>query len=281
MLQDFNYHNHTYRCGHADDAMTDEDYVKEYIENGFKKMAFTDHVPHEHLVDPRKGVRMDISLKDEYLKSINELKAKYDGIIEVKTGFEVEYLPELEDEIRRRKDETDILITGQHFIKDANGDLKIFGRAPFTRDDYKRYIECLYNIMSKDLADIIAHPDFSLMGQGGFSEVEEEMADDLGKLAEEYQVPLEINLNHIFYKTYFRGRVWNHDDYETQLTRLNEVIYPCRGFWKTISKYDVRVLYGYDIHFGGQLSKHEEFEKMCAMILGDDVMGSLNFVKEF
>ena len=32
-MQNFNYHQHTFRCGHADMDMQDEDYVKEYIKN--------------------------------------------------------------------------------------------------------------------------------------------------------------------------------------------------------------------------------------------------------
>lgn len=37
-MQKFNYHSHTYRCGHADMDMKDEDYIKEYIDIGIKKM---------------------------------------------------------------------------------------------------------------------------------------------------------------------------------------------------------------------------------------------------
>ena len=44
-MQEFNYHSHTYRCGHADLDMTDEEYVEAYIKMGFKRMAFTDHCP--------------------------------------------------------------------------------------------------------------------------------------------------------------------------------------------------------------------------------------------
>ena len=29
-MQKFNYHSHTYRCGHADFNMEDEDYIKEF-----------------------------------------------------------------------------------------------------------------------------------------------------------------------------------------------------------------------------------------------------------
>ena len=58
-MQKFNYHNHTYRCGHADLDMTDEDYVLEYINLGFEKMAFTDHCPEKNKIYLRKNMRME------------------------------------------------------------------------------------------------------------------------------------------------------------------------------------------------------------------------------
>jgi histidinol-phosphatase (PHP family) len=39
----YNYHSHTYRCGHAS-RCSDEDYVLEAIEHGYKKYGFSDHV---------------------------------------------------------------------------------------------------------------------------------------------------------------------------------------------------------------------------------------------
>lgn len=36
-MQKFNYHTHTYRCGHADLNYMDEDYIKDMIKMGFKK----------------------------------------------------------------------------------------------------------------------------------------------------------------------------------------------------------------------------------------------------
>ena len=52
-LQNFNYHHHTYRCGHADLDTEDEEYVKEYIKMGFKKIAFTDHCPEKNKIDKK------------------------------------------------------------------------------------------------------------------------------------------------------------------------------------------------------------------------------------
>ncbi len=84
-MQEFNYHSHTYRCGHADLDMQDEDYVKDYIKMGFKKVAFTDHCPEKNKIDTRTNMRMDYSEKEEYLNHIKELKEKYKDQIEIQT----------------------------------------------------------------------------------------------------------------------------------------------------------------------------------------------------
>lgn len=57
-MQNFNYHQHTYRCGHADLDMLDEEYVTEYIKMGFEKIAFTDHCPEKNEIDSKENVRM-------------------------------------------------------------------------------------------------------------------------------------------------------------------------------------------------------------------------------
>ena len=36
-MQKFNYHTHTRRCGHADNNMSDEDFVKEFIKNSIHR----------------------------------------------------------------------------------------------------------------------------------------------------------------------------------------------------------------------------------------------------
>lgn len=58
-MQNFNYHAHTKRCGHADNNLLDEDYVRKFISMGFKKIAFTDHCPEKNRIDTRDNMRMD------------------------------------------------------------------------------------------------------------------------------------------------------------------------------------------------------------------------------
>ena len=87
-MQKFNYHSHTYRCGHADLDMQDEDYVKEYIKMGFRSIAFTDHCPEKNRIDNRPKIRMEYEQKNEYLNSIKKecklpIITKYDDDFEM------------------------------------------------------------------------------------------------------------------------------------------------------------------------------------------------------
>ena len=143
-MQKFNYHSHTYRCGHADLDMKDEEYIKEYIKMGFEKIAFTDHCPEKSEIDKRPNIRMNYNQKDEYINSIKNLKEKYTGKIEIETGYEIEYLPKDEDNLRELKEECNKIILGQHFIYDNNNELKIFGKDDYTDEElirYAKYIE--------------------------------------------------------------------------------------------------------------------------------------------
>lgn len=118
MMQKFNYHQHTYRCGHADMEIADEEYVLEYIKMGFEKIAFTDHCPEKNEIDTREKVRMKYSERKEYLESIKKLKEKFAEQIEILVGYEVEFLPGEEKNIEELKEETDKIVLGQHFIYD-------------------------------------------------------------------------------------------------------------------------------------------------------------------
>ena len=90
MIQEFNYHTHTYRCGHANG--TDEEYVQAAIEAGYKILGFADHGPYKGLPFPKS--RMDWEELDEYVESLTYLKEKYKDQIEIHIGLETEYYPD-------------------------------------------------------------------------------------------------------------------------------------------------------------------------------------------
>ena len=277
-MQNFNYHTHTYRCGHADLDYTDEQYIIDLIKMGFKKMAFTDHCPEKIEIDKRPNIRMKYSQKMEYLKSIKNLKEKYADKIEIYSGYEVEYLPGEEDNLKELKNETDKLILGQHFIYDDNKNLRIFGRADFTDKELIRYAEYIDKAMELKIPNIIAHPDIYMMKGEKFGKIEEKVAHMICKSAEKYNIPLEINLNDIFYKTYFENKKLNNFSIEKQKEKLINVQYPCKDFWKVATNYKIKVVYGIDAHYKGQIALWNELLELAHQILGDEIINNLCFI---
>ena len=279
-MQKFNYHSHTYRCGHADLDMKEEDYIKEYIKMGFEKVAFTDHCPEKKEIDKRENMRMKYSQKAEYLNNIKFLKENYADKIQIESGFEVEYLPGEEDNLRELKEETDKIILGQHFIYDNNKQLKIFfGKSYFTDEELIRYAEYLEKAMELNIPDIIAHPDTYMINRKNFGEIENKVANMICRAAEKYDIPLEINLAQVFNETYYENRKLNNDSIEVQKKKLYKVPYPHKEFWKVATKYNIKVLYGIDVHHRGQISKWNELIELANEIIGEETIKKLSFIE--
>ena len=280
-MQKFNYHTHTYRCKHADMDYSDEDYVLDYIKAGFKKFAFTDHCPEKNRIDLRTKMRMDYSQKDEYLESIRKLKEKYNNQIEILSGFEVEYLPGEEENLKELKDETDILILGQHFVyDDLKENLLIIDKHDFSDKELLRYAEYVEKAAELKIPDIIAHPDFYMQKRKSFGKVEEEIAHRICREAEKNNIILEINVNGVHKRTYRNNKTLNNDPIEEQRKRLSKVEYPCKDFWNIAKEYNVKVLYGIDAHYKGQIANFEKTVKLTNELLGNEILSKLNFVEE-
>ena len=279
-MQKFNYHQHTYRCGHADLDMKDEEYIEEYIRMGFKKKAFTDHCPEKNEVDKRNDMRMKYNTRNEYLSTIQKLKEKYADKIEIETGYEVEYLLGEEENIKELKNETNKIVLGQHFIYDDSKQLKIFNKADFTDEELIRYAEYVEKAMELNIPNIIAHPDIYMMKRKEFGNIENVVANMVCKAAEKYNIPLEINLNNIFSKTYHEGKKLNNLPIEEQKEKLNNVAYPCKEFWNIATKYNVKVLYGLDVHYRGQIMLWNELVELANEIIGKETIEKLNFIED-
>ena len=279
-MQKFNYHSHTYRCGHADLDMKDEHYIKEYIKMGFEKIAFTDHCPEKTEIDKRPNIRMRYSQKFEYIDSIKSLKEKYADKIKIETGYEIEYLPKDEENLRELKEECDKIILGQHFVYDNNNELKILGRDEYTDEELISYAKYIEKAMQLNLPDIIAHPDMYMMNRKQFGEIESKTADIICKSAEEYNIPLEINLNNIFSNTYLENRMLNNELLEKQKEKLQKVFYPCKEFWNIATKYNIKVLYGIDTHHRGQIMLWHELIELANEIIGKEIIKRLHFIEK-
>ena len=263
-IQNFNYHGHTFRCGHADSSMSDEDYVKEFIKKGFKKIAFTDHMPYKDGTDDRRIMRMAYEDKEIYLKSIKELKEKYSNDIDIETGFEIEYIPGKENYLFELKKEVDKIVLGQHFIIGTNGEILRFRHHDFTDDQLLSYAKSMNMAMEKNIPDLIAHPDLYMINRKSFGDVEAEVAHSICSSAEKYNIPLEINLTEAF----------------LYLSNIkNKVSYPSKEFWEIASNYNIKVLYSIDAHYKEQIRMYEDCIEIVNNLIGQNVIGKFNFVE--
>lgn len=263
-MQDFNYHTHTYRCGHADSNMNDEDYIKALIKVGFKKMAFTDHAPQKEKIDTRLYMRMEYSQASEYISSINKLKEKYKDIIDIQTGFEIEYLPDQESNLIELKKMTDKLILGQHFIyNEDKSALKVYRINEFNYDDMIRYGTYVKRAMEIGLVDIVAHPDVFMLSCPTFGKGERDASEIICKTAKETGIPLEINLAQA------QGLISNPNA---------KIQYPVSSFWEIASHYNVNVIYGIDAHNKEQILNYEKSIEIANKIIGNQIINKLNFI---
>lgn len=161
---------------------------------------------------------------------------------------------------------TDKLILGQHFIyKDNNQDLRCFRMDEFSDEDLLKYAEYIKTAIQLGLPDIIAHPDLYMLSREKFGITERKVAEMICEVAEKYQITLEINLE---------------QPYMYSVHMIDKISYPCKEFWEVSSNYNVKVIYGIDAHFRGQISFYEKSIDIVKEIIGEDIMDKLNFCKD-
>lgn len=221
----FNLHNHTWRCNHA--SGDDEDYVLRAIANGYKTVGFSDHAPYVFPKSHHSSFRMDCALAEGYAASVNYLKEKYKGIIDIKLGFEVEWYPLfIEEELKFLKSfNYDYIILGQHYT-----DSEVEDRARYTgskTDDetvLTKYVNQVIEGAKSGEFAYVAHPD--LINFTGDKEIYSEKMERLAKELKAIDIPLEFN-----FLGYTDGRNYPNDE-----------------FWKIVSRVGNRVVIGLDAH---------------------------------
>lgn len=195
-VQDFNLHTHTMRCGHADNFAEDFEYVNEALKAGMKRIAFTDHVPFPKGLGIEPNARMQYEEIEDYFASIEYLKREYEGIIDVESGFEFEYDSKFEDHLLSLKNRSDLMILGQHFVRQSDGNKKYISYGS-TDEDLDKYANNIITAMEKGLPDIIAHPDLFMRGRKQWGAKEIEISKKICDAAVRFGIPLEINMGEL------------------------------------------------------------------------------------
>jgi len=188
-------HNHTVRCNHA--TGTTEEYVKRAIELEIDIYGFTDHAP----MDYEAEYRMNISEMYEYENNILLLKEKYKNSIDIRLGYEVDFMKNkkyMENTILKSK--VDYLIGSVHFLQESN-DLWGFDNPAFIKNYeikdidkiWEDYFEAITSMVRTNYFNIVGHLDLIKVFKFLPKKDIRLMAINTLKEIKKYNMALEIN----------------------------------------------------------------------------------------
>ncbi|HHL40439.1 MAG TPA: PHP domain-containing protein [Deltaproteobacteria bacterium] len=167
----------------SDGAATVDEMVAAAVDIGLRSIAVTDHV------------RRDTPWLDDYLEEIESLKERYDGTIEVLSGFETKVVDfdGLLDVEERRLEEVDVVLGSIHSIPSAGGFLT-------DRETADRgyvlscWLHAFRGLVRNDAVHVIAHPAQELAALG--IDLDEEMEDEVVDMIVRENKIVEVSLRH-------------------------------------------------------------------------------------
>ncbi|MBE6035092.1 MAG: PHP domain-containing protein [Clostridiales bacterium] len=204
MIGRYVFHVHTRRCGHAEE-IEDEAYVRRAIAIGADSIYFTDHAPFPK--NPFRN-RMDYEQLDEYLTTLKSLRDKYEGVIQVIIGLEVEFLPSFSGyyEMLRNKDDIDLLILGQHHSEIASG--KYTFELDDKSEEWKYLMDGQIAGTESGYFDVVAHPDRLFKREKVWTLNMEQASRQFIDCAISHNIPVEKNLASMRQKRQFWNEFW-------------------------------------------------------------------------
>lgn len=221
----YNYHTHTYRCGHA--SGTEDEYIKKAIAEGLHSLGFSDHTPYPCRDGFVSYCRMPMSDIDGYVSTLLAMRRRFGGYIDIKIGFETEYYPRYFDELiaKYRQYPIDYIIYAGHYIGNE-GDEDCFCGFDETGDvsRLRAYVDSTIEAIGTGRFSMIAHPD--MIHFVGDRDIYRAEMRRLVCAARERDIPLELNLNGIRDRRY----------------------YPCEDFWHIVGELGAVATLGCDAH---------------------------------
>ena len=193
VIMDYNLHTHTFRCHHAEGDC--EEYVLSAIENKYKTLGFSEHIPLKFADGTESLYRMYVQDVSGYISEVLRLKEKYKGVIDIKLGFEIEYYPEYFNLMLSNaiKWGAEYLILGQHFLGPEHPrETSVYTYAP--RNDVailEKFVLTIIEGMKTGNITYVAHPD--LINFTGDKNTFQKAIRPICVSARELGVPLEIN----------------------------------------------------------------------------------------
>lgn len=237
-----NFHTHTKRCCHA--YGEEADYAKEAFEKGIDVLGFSDHAPFE---DADYGYRMQFSELTEYIEAVNIEREKYAGKMQIRTGLEIEYLPQYSKyyEYLLNVLNLDYLALGEHFFN-VNGNLSNIFNSEST-ENYVYYAKAISEALKTGYFSFLAHPDIMFINNFAWDKNCDKACYIIVDAAVNANTPIEYNANGIR-----RGQQIYPDGKRDP--------YPHPKFWTFAKEAKLKVLVGSDSHSPEQV--YDEFMEL-------------------
>lgn len=247
-----NYHAHTWRCKHA--SGTEEEYVRQAIDEGFRIFGFADHSPWPYKSGFESRIRMTLAQFPDYERTVRALAEKYKEQIYIPLGLECEAFPEYFGWLRDFKAaHLDYVIMGNHYaLNDENGGL-YYGRCaePAHVLDYAKNT---ISGLRTGLFNYLAHPDLYCRNYARFDESCAAAARDICQAAKALDIPLEYNLLGLSNRAM--------DDARGVLG------YPCAGFWEIAAETGCKAIIGLDAHRTIEITHRDLYERAERFLAG-------------
>ncbi|MEF9985306.1 MAG: PHP domain-containing protein [Malacoplasma sp.] len=220
-----NYHTHTTYCRHSSNEI--EALIKFAIQENYKVLGISEHCPYP-LNDKRYP---SVSELDELIEKFLILKEKYAKDIELHFGLETEYYKPDHKYYRelKNKEGVEYFIFGNHYLKSCLQQPTIEFIDYENSDILDLYIEQIRDGFKSNLFSALAHPDIFFKAYRKWDDHSKRATQQIIELSTEYDIPLELNGNGLFYKT-------------------SEFDYPVTHFWKEVSKSKAQVIISTDAH---------------------------------
>jgi len=148
-------HNHTIRCNHAEGTV--DEYIERAIALGIDVYGFSEHAP----MDFDEGYRLAFDEMAAYENDIRTARERYKADIDIRLGYEVDWLPGHMDE-RVLGADVDFLIGSVHFIDKWSFDNPEFIGGWKSRDIdeiWQAYFEATETMAKSGKFDIVGHFD--------------------------------------------------------------------------------------------------------------------------
>ncbi len=151
----FDSHVHTVFCRHATGRL--EEYVSEGFMRNLRGIVFTCHAPMP--MDWAPNVRMGIEEYDAYLEALDELRAEWTGVLDVRRGLECDYVPGLDGYVASLLERSDL----DYVLGSVHPQFSEYWERYYRNDevDFQRtYFNHLAQAAESGCFDALAHPDF-------------------------------------------------------------------------------------------------------------------------